>query len=99
MQAVADALSLLANLVMAWNTMKMQSVLDKWNARRSTAVPPQGCPLYSAGYGRAPLHFPPEYHGQSTGTFGVRSEVVEMLRLVGFVGHRSAQLLVANPAH
>ena len=24
MQAVADALSLLANLVMAWNTMKMQ---------------------------------------------------------------------------
>ena len=27
MQAVADALSLLANLVMAWNTMKMQSVL------------------------------------------------------------------------
>ena len=45
MQAVADALSLLANLVMAWNTMKMQSVLDRWNARRSTAVPPQliGC--------------------------------------------------------
>jgi hypothetical protein len=25
---------------MAWNTMKMQSVLDRWNARRSTAVPP-----------------------------------------------------------
>jgi hypothetical protein len=41
MQAVADALSLLANLVMAWNTMKMQSLLDRWNARRSTAVPPQ----------------------------------------------------------
>ena len=41
MQAVADALSLLANLVMAWNTMKMQSVLDHWNARRSTAVPPE----------------------------------------------------------
>ena len=41
MQAVADALSLLANLVMAWNTMKMQSVLDRWNARRSTSVPPQ----------------------------------------------------------
>jgi TnpA family transposase len=40
MQAVADALSLLANLVMAWNTMKMQLVLDRWNARRSTAVPP-----------------------------------------------------------
>jgi TnpA family transposase len=39
MQAVADALSLLANLVMAWNTMKMQSVLDNWNARRSTVVP------------------------------------------------------------
>lgn len=28
MQAVADALSLLANLVMAWNTMKMETVLD-----------------------------------------------------------------------
>jgi hypothetical protein len=27
MQAVADALSLLAYLVMAWNTMKMQLVL------------------------------------------------------------------------
>jgi hypothetical protein len=36
MQAVADALSLLANLVMAWNTIKMQSVLDRWNARRFT---------------------------------------------------------------
>jgi TnpA family transposase len=41
MQAVADALSLLANLVMAWNTMKMQSVLDRWNARRFTSVPPE----------------------------------------------------------
>jgi TnpA family transposase len=41
MQAVADALSLLANLVMAWNTMKMQSILDRWNTRRSTAVPPE----------------------------------------------------------
>jgi hypothetical protein len=39
MQAVADALSLLANLVMAWNTMKMQLVLDRWNTRRSTTVP------------------------------------------------------------
>jgi TnpA family transposase len=33
MQAVADALSLLSNLVMAWNTMKMQLVLDRWNTR------------------------------------------------------------------
>jgi TnpA family transposase len=41
MQAVADALSLLANLVMAWNTMKMQAVLDRWNARRSSVVPPE----------------------------------------------------------
>ncbi len=40
MQAVADALSLLANLVMEWTTMKMQSELDRWNTRRSTAVPP-----------------------------------------------------------
>ncbi len=41
MQAVADALSLLANLVMAWNTMKMQLVMDRWNTRRSTTVPPE----------------------------------------------------------
>jgi TnpA family transposase len=41
MQSVADALSLLGNLVMAWNTMKMQMVLDRWNTRRSTAVPPE----------------------------------------------------------
>jgi type II secretory pathway component PulL len=39
--AVADALSLLANLVMAWNTMKMQLVMDRWNTRRSTTVPPE----------------------------------------------------------
>jgi hypothetical protein len=41
MQAVADALSLRANLVMAWNTMQMQSILDRWNVRRATAVPPE----------------------------------------------------------
>jgi hypothetical protein len=41
MEAVADALSLLANIVMAWNTMKMQLVLDRWNTRPSTAVPPE----------------------------------------------------------
>jgi hypothetical protein len=32
---------LLANLAMAWNTMKMQPVLDRWNTRRSTTVPPE----------------------------------------------------------
>ncbi len=30
MQAVADALSLLANIIMAWNTTQMQAVLDRW---------------------------------------------------------------------
>ncbi|WP_371436359.1 Tn3 family transposase [Polaromonas sp.] len=34
MQAVADALSLLANIVMAWNTSQMQAVLDRWSNRR-----------------------------------------------------------------
>ena len=29
MQAVADALSLLANVVMAWNTTKMQAIFDR----------------------------------------------------------------------
>ena len=40
MQAVADALSLLANIVMAWNTAQMQTVLDSW-ANRRQIVPPE----------------------------------------------------------
>ena len=34
MQAVADGLSLLANTVMAWNTMQMQAVVNLWANRR-----------------------------------------------------------------
>jgi hypothetical protein len=41
MQAVADALSLLANIVMAWNTAQMQKVLDHWAQSRGGAVPPE----------------------------------------------------------
>ena len=41
MQAVADALSLLANIVMAWNTAKMQAIFDRWAVRRSGAIPPE----------------------------------------------------------
>jgi hypothetical protein len=41
MQAVADALSPLANAVMAWNTAKMQEIFDRWAQRRSGAVPPE----------------------------------------------------------
>ena len=40
MQAVADALSLLVNIVMAWNTAQMQAVLDRW-ANRRQIVPPE----------------------------------------------------------
>ena len=40
MQAVADALSLLANIVMAWNATQMQAVLDRW-ANRRQIVPPE----------------------------------------------------------
>jgi len=40
-QAVADALSLLANILMAWNTAQMQQVLDHWAQRRGGAVPPE----------------------------------------------------------
>ena len=40
MQAVADAPSLLANIVMAWNTAHMQAVLDRW-ANRRQIVPPE----------------------------------------------------------
>ncbi len=34
MQAVADGLSLVANTVMAWNTMQMQAVVNRWANRR-----------------------------------------------------------------
>jgi TnpA family transposase len=40
MQAVADALSLLANIVMTWNTAQMQAILDRW-ANRRQVVPPK----------------------------------------------------------
>jgi len=40
MQAVADALSLMANIVMAWNTLQMQIVLDRWSNRRQV-IPPE----------------------------------------------------------
>jgi hypothetical protein len=39
MQAVADALSLIANIVMAWNTAQMQKVVDHWNRRPRGKVP------------------------------------------------------------
>ena len=39
--AVGDALGLLANLVMAWNTAQMQAAFDRLNARKSAAVPPE----------------------------------------------------------
>ena len=39
MQAAADALSLLANIIMAWNTTQMQSVLDRWANRRQVIRP------------------------------------------------------------
>src|SRR3546814_15145886 len=39
MQAVADALSLMANIVMAWNTSQMQAVLDRWSNRRQVILP------------------------------------------------------------
>ena len=41
MQAVADARSLLANILVVWNTAKMQAVLNQWSTRRSTTVPPE----------------------------------------------------------
>ena len=41
MQAVADALNLLANIVMAWNTAKMQAIFDRWARRRNGEIPPE----------------------------------------------------------
>ena len=39
--AVGDALGLLANLVMAWNTAQVQAAFDRLNARKSTTMPPE----------------------------------------------------------
>ena len=39
MQAVNDALNLLANIVMAWNTMQMQATLQVWANRRQFISP------------------------------------------------------------
>lgn len=39
MQAVVDALNLLANIVMAWNTMQLQAVLGRWANRRQFIAP------------------------------------------------------------
>ncbi len=44
MQAVADALSLLANIVMAWNTAQMQTIVDRWNNRRAQSIRPEIIP-------------------------------------------------------
>jgi hypothetical protein len=39
MQTVADALNLLANIVMAWNTIQMQAALQAWANRRQFIAP------------------------------------------------------------
>ena len=39
MQAVADAVNRLANIVMAWNTMKLKAVLGRWANRRQFIAP------------------------------------------------------------
>ena len=39
--AQTDALSLLATLIMAWNTARMQEVVNHWGHRRGGAVPPE----------------------------------------------------------
>jgi hypothetical protein len=41
MQAVADALSLLANLVMAWSTAQMQQVLNHWGYDAASTLGPK----------------------------------------------------------
>ena len=41
LQAVADILSIVANIVMAWNTTQIQQAFDHWAQRRGSAVPPE----------------------------------------------------------
>jgi hypothetical protein len=61
MQAVADALSLLANILMAWNTAQMQQVLDHWAQRRDGAVPPELGHMNGAGV--STVHGGDQVHG------------------------------------
>jgi hypothetical protein len=68
MQAVADALSLLANIIMAWNTSQMQAALDHWPRRRH-AVPPELigriAPTRLEGINlRGVFHFPVERYAE-----------------------------------
>ena len=44
-QAVADALNLLANIVMAWNTMQLQAVLGRMANRRQFIAPELTCKI------------------------------------------------------
>ena len=82
MQAVADALSLLANILMAWNTAKMPAVLDQWSTRRSTTVPPvligRIAPMRTEGINlRGVFRFPIEqYADQLLPSLATRKSVV-----------------------
>jgi hypothetical protein len=40
-QAVADALNLLADIVMAWTRAKMRAIFDRLARRRNGAIPPE----------------------------------------------------------
>ncbi len=69
MQAVADALSLLANIVMAWNTVQMQRAFDHWAQRRGGAVPAELigriAPTRTEGINlRGIFHFPLEQYAE-----------------------------------
>jgi hypothetical protein len=67
-QAVVDALSLLANIVMACNTAKMQTIFDRRAQRRSGAIPPE---LITRSPRRAPKI---SICGVSTVTLGSKNE-------------------------
>jgi hypothetical protein len=41
MHAVAEALDLLANIVMAWNTAQLQASWDHWRNHRALSIPPE----------------------------------------------------------
>jgi TnpA family transposase len=65
--SISGSLTLLTNIVMAWNTYHMQAVLDHWITRGKGAVPPDIlrsiAPVHSQGINlRGEFHFPITKH-------------------------------------
>jgi TnpA family transposase len=103
MQAVADALSLLANIVMAWNTVEMQAIFDRWAQLRSGAIPPgidramRPDAYRGSEYAR---HFPPSDRALPQSDFRIAIQCANArAHTVGIQGKRDAIRRSPNNPH